>query len=241
MFEFAGFRLDLRSRRLLRGDEAVAITVKAFDTLAALVERAGAVVEKEQLLRRVWPDAVVEEANLSQQIFLLRKLLGEDPKDHRYIQTVPRRGYRFVAEVVERADETEERAATARARDDADPASRRSPTLRLSLVLGADSPLAIGASSPFAISPDGRTLAYIGREPRTSALFIHSLERGDAQRVARSDGADSPFFSPDGRWIGYFAQGRLFKVLAGGGTPIALCDAGTECRGACWTTRSRPV
>ena len=241
MFEFAGFRLDLRSRRLLRGDEAVAITVKAFDTLAALVERAGAVVEKEQLMRRVWPDAVVEEANLSQQIFLLRKLLGEDPKDHRYIQTVPRRGYRFVAEVVERADETEERAATARARDDADPASRRSPTLRLSLVLGADSPLAIGASSPFAISPDGRTLAYIGREPRTSALFIHSLERGDAQRVARSDGADSPFFSPDGRWIGYFAQGRLFKVRAGGGTPIALCDAGTECRGACWTTRDEIV
>ena len=53
-------------------------------------------------MRRVWPDAVVEEANLSQQIFLLRKTLGEGPKDHRYIQTVPRRGYRFVADVVQR-------------------------------------------------------------------------------------------------------------------------------------------
>lgn len=242
MFEFAGFRLDLRSRRLLRGDEAVPITVKAFDTLAALVEHAGAVVEKDQLMRRVWPDAVVEEANLSQQIFLLRKLLGEDPKDHRYIQTVPRRGYRFVADVVERASEPDERTAASRLADDHDSGARRTaPTLRLSLLLSADPPLAIGASSPFAISPDGRTLAYVAREPRTTALYIRPLDRDEATRVARSDSAVSPFFSPDSRWIGYFAQGRLFKVLAAGGAPIALCDAGTECRGACWTTRDEIV
>src|SRR5207253_5149657 len=104
-YEFAGFRVDLRSRRLLRGDEVVPITVKAFDTLIALVEHAGQLVDKDELMRRVWPDTVVEDANLSQQVFLLRKTLGEDPKDHRFIQTVPRRGFRFIAPVVRIEDE----------------------------------------------------------------------------------------------------------------------------------------
>lgn len=128
-YAFGDFRLDLRSRRLLRGDEVLAITVKAFDTLAVLVERAGEVVDKEELMRRVWTDAIVEEANLSQQIFLLRKTLGEGPKDHRYIQTVPRRGYRFVAEIVDAGSNRSRRwrrliAPTARNR--AQPARRRS-------------------------------------------------------------------------------------------------------------------
>ncbi len=229
MFEFAGFRLDLRARRLLRGDTPVAITVKAFDTLAALVEHAGAVVDKDRLMQRVWPDAVVEEANLNQQIFLLRKLLGEDPKAPRFIQTVPRRGYRFVAEVVERIDESA-------------PIERRpSPALRLTLMIAPDPPLAIAASPAFAISPDGRTVAYVGREPRTTALYVRSLERGDSVRIARSEGAASPFFSPDSRWIGYFADGHLYKTLAADGAPLLLCDAGTECRGGCWTTRDEIV
>ena len=242
MYAFAGFRLDLRSRRLLRGDEVIPITVKAFDTLAALVDHAGAVVDKDELMRRVWPDAIVEEANLSQQVFLLRKLLGEDPKDHRYIQTVPRRGYRFVAEVVEVRDEPENRPASFLPGDErAVVAIGSAPTLRLSLMLTADRPLAIGASPPFAISPDGRALAYIARESAATALYIRSLARGDSGRVFRSDGAASPFFSPDSRWIGFFAQGRIHKVLSTGGAPIALCDAGAECRGACWTTRDEIV
>ena len=72
-YEFGGFRLEMGSRRLLRAGVPIPITVKAFDTLAALVEQAGRVVDKDELMRRVWPDAIVEEANLSQQIFLLRK------------------------------------------------------------------------------------------------------------------------------------------------------------------------
>src|SRR5712692_1884697 len=100
-YEFGDFRLETGSRRLLRAGVPVAITVKAFDTLAALVAQAGRVVDKDELMCHIWPDAIVEDANLSQQVFLLRKALGEDPRDHRFIATVPRRGYRFVAHVVE--------------------------------------------------------------------------------------------------------------------------------------------
>ena len=221
-FAFGEFRLELRSRRLLRGSEAMPITVKTFDTLAVLVERAGQVVDKEELMRRVWTDAIVEEANLSQQIFTLRRMLGEEPKDHRYIQTVPRRGYRFVAEVTPLGAGVESPAVAA-------------PVLRLSLILPPDRPLAIGACPPIALSPDGRALAYVAVDAAGTALFIRSMDRDESVRVARSEGASMPFFSPDGRWVGFVADGRLWKTLAAGGMPIGVCDAGPECRGAAWT------
>src|SRR5450759_1793974 len=195
VFQFGAFRLDLRSRQLLRGDEVIPITVKAFDTLAALVEQAGSVVDKNELMRRVWPDAIVEEANLSQQIFLLRKMLGEGPKDHRYIQTVPRRGYRFVAAVSEVSDAGEQPAAPPQAGDLRRFTPVATPPLRLSLSLSPDAPLAVGASSPIAISPDGRMLAYVAREAANAALYIRPLDRLESVRVPRTDGAASPFFS----------------------------------------------
>ncbi len=73
------------------------MTAKAFDVLLALVERPGEVVDKDQLLRRIWPDTVVEEKNLTVQIATLRKALGESPQEHRFVVTVPGRGYQFVA------------------------------------------------------------------------------------------------------------------------------------------------
>jgi DNA-binding winged helix-turn-helix (wHTH) protein/lipoprotein NlpI len=82
----------------------VPLTSKAFEALLALVRRAGTVVGKEDLLRQLWPDTVVEESNLTQTIFMLRKALGDPVRDHRFIVTVPKRGYCFVAEVRERAD-----------------------------------------------------------------------------------------------------------------------------------------
>jgi DNA-binding winged helix-turn-helix (wHTH) protein/Tol biopolymer transport system component len=227
-YAFGEFRIDLRSRRLLRGEETLPITVKSFDTLAVLVERAGQVVDKEELMRRVWTDAVVEEANLSQQIFTLRRTLGEEPKDHRFIQTVPRRGYRFVAEV---------RPIFA----DAEPAAVTRPVLRLSLDLPPDRPLAIGACSPIALSPDGRTLAYVALDGGTPTIVLRSLDRDESVRVARSEGAAMPFFSPDGRWLGYTAHGHIYKALVSGGMPIMVCDAGSECRGASWTAGNEIV
>src|ERR1051325_1403882 len=99
LYEFGPFRLDPVKRRLLRDGEPVPLTPKAFDTLLALVEQSGRTVEKDDLMRRVWPGAVVEENNLNQNITALRKCLGDSRQESRYIATIPGFGYRFVAEV----------------------------------------------------------------------------------------------------------------------------------------------
>jgi DNA-binding winged helix-turn-helix (wHTH) protein/TolB-like protein/tetratricopeptide (TPR) repeat protein len=99
--EFGPFRLDPESRVLSRGETPVPLTPKAFDTLVALVEARDRLAGKAELMQRLWPDAVVEESNLTQQIFTLRKALGDDSEGQTYIRTVPRHGYRFVAEVRE--------------------------------------------------------------------------------------------------------------------------------------------
>jgi DNA-binding winged helix-turn-helix (wHTH) protein len=98
-YEFGPFRVDPDKQVLLRESQPVAITPKAFETLLILVRRSREVVSKEELMKAVWPDSFVEEANLSQNIFVLRKALGDTSDDRRYIVTLPGRGYRF-AEVV---------------------------------------------------------------------------------------------------------------------------------------------
>ena len=97
-YEFGRFRLKTAERVLLREGEPVPLTPKVFDILLTLVEHGGQVVQKDDLMRRVWPNTFVEEGNLTQNISLLRKALGETPDGVQYIETVPRRGYRFVAE-----------------------------------------------------------------------------------------------------------------------------------------------
>ena len=99
LYEFADFRLDAEERLLLRAGEVVPLTPKAFDLLLALIEQPGHLLEKEVLLKTVWPDAFVEENNLADNISRLRKTLGEGEDGRKFIETVPRRGYRFVAEV----------------------------------------------------------------------------------------------------------------------------------------------
>jgi len=101
LYEFGTFRLDVAERLLFRNEEPVPLTPKAFDLLAVLVQRSGRLIEKEELLREVWSDSFVEESNLSNNIHVLRKVLGGGAKDHTFIETVPRHGYRFVADVRE--------------------------------------------------------------------------------------------------------------------------------------------
>lgn len=99
IYEFGPFRIDKVRRLLLRDGTVVPLTPKAFDTLLALVANSDRVLEKDELLRMVWPDTVVEERNLTVNISTLRKSLGEGATDHRYIVTLPGRGYRFAAAV----------------------------------------------------------------------------------------------------------------------------------------------
>ncbi|HEX8351932.1 MAG TPA: alpha/beta fold hydrolase, partial [Pyrinomonadaceae bacterium] len=99
LYAFGVFRLDADERVLFGGRGVVPLTPKAFDTLLALVENSGHVLGKEELMKRVWPDSFVEENNLAQNISLLRRTLGEEGGGRKYIETIPKRGYRFVADV----------------------------------------------------------------------------------------------------------------------------------------------
>ena len=101
VYEFGPFRVDAQERLLRRGATIIPLTPKAIDTLIALVDARGQLVSKETLMDRLWPGTFVEEANLSNQISLLRKALGDSTAAPRYIETVPKRGYRFAATVVE--------------------------------------------------------------------------------------------------------------------------------------------
>ena len=105
VFEFGEFRLDAANKLLLRAGEIVPLTPKAFDVLLALAEGCGRTLSKEELMRAAWPETFVEEANLTVNIHTLRKALGENGGGRPYIETVPKRGYRFTADVRLVADE----------------------------------------------------------------------------------------------------------------------------------------
>lgn len=97
-YQFKSFRLDVAERQLLNNGVFVPLMPKVFDVLVVLVERSGHLVEKDELLRTVWADSFVEEANIARIIHELRKVLGEDKSDDKFIETVAKKGYRFVAE-----------------------------------------------------------------------------------------------------------------------------------------------
>jgi len=99
LYEFGPFRVDPEKEVLLRGGQPISLTPKTFQILLVLLRHQKEVVTKDDLMKSVWPDTFVEEANLSRNIFMLRKALGESPQDHQYILTVPGRGYRFAENV----------------------------------------------------------------------------------------------------------------------------------------------
>lgn len=116
LYEFGTYRLDAVERVLLRDGQPVTLPPKDLETLLVLVERAGHIVEKEELLEKVWPGVFVEEGNLARHIFNLRQVLGDSPDGRKYIETIPKRGYRFVTAV----------------REDGDPTAARPPTQQVS-------------------------------------------------------------------------------------------------------------
>src|SRR5690349_3998993 len=95
VYEFGPFRLDIGSRVLVRGGKIVALPPKVLDTLVVLVESNGQLVEKDKLIASIWPDTYVDSNSLMHNISVLRKALGHSPEGPFYIETVPRRGYRF--------------------------------------------------------------------------------------------------------------------------------------------------
>jgi len=99
IYTFGSFSLDERERKLTSEGAQVSLTPKAFDTLLLLAQHAGHILGKQEMMERIWPGTFVEEATLAQNIFTLRRALGEDANNIRYIETIPRVGYRFLCRV----------------------------------------------------------------------------------------------------------------------------------------------
>jgi DNA-binding winged helix-turn-helix (wHTH) protein len=100
-YAFGPFRIDPSERVLRNNGDIVPLAPKPFEMLLALVESSGRVVQKEELLNRIWPATFVEEANLNVHMSILRRVLGDNSRKHQYIETIPKRGYCFVAPVRE--------------------------------------------------------------------------------------------------------------------------------------------
>lgn len=104
LYEFGEFRLDTKEKVLMRGEEAVALTPKVFELLSVFVENSGRLLEKDEMMRKIWADSFVEESNLTFNVRQLRIALGDTVQNPAYIKTVPRRGYRFIAAVKQIAE-----------------------------------------------------------------------------------------------------------------------------------------
>lgn len=229
-YRFGPYLLDAHKRRLYRGDEPLSLTPKALELLLVLVERPHQLVEKDELMARLWPDTIVEEANLSQHVFTLRKVLGERAGTERFIATVPRRGFRFLAEVEVLGGPV---AGTNQAEA---PAALR----RFTIALPPGAPAARLPVPVLAISPDERDLVYAGRNGATTALFRRPMASLDVHRIPGTEGATTPFWSPDSAWLGFAANGRLWRMRREGGSAHSVAEA-PECRGATWTEDGRIV
>jgi eukaryotic-like serine/threonine-protein kinase len=227
LYEFGPFRLDATERTLQREGAPVALAPKVFDTLLVLVENSGHVLEKEELLRAIWPDSFVEESNLAQNIFQLRKALGEGSAEQRFIETIPKRGYRFMAEVRKIQNLRPEFAAVGRANfgifvdaEDGDalpveeaegvagrPADHRAAAIPAAPGVGAraDSQfkarrlrLFLAAAALLAVA--GLTAYFIIRRQSPAPLAFQKMR---ITKLTASGKARLPAISPDGKYVAY--------------------------------------
>lgn len=213
-YRFAEFTLDTDQRVLLREGKPVAVTPKVFDTLLILVENNGRIVEKEELMNRLWPDTFVEEANLTFNIKQLRKSLRDDARRPVYIETVARRGYRFIAnvdevltdggvgQITQRFETSESQAAVARK--------------------GLESEAAAGPSQPLIESADAHHQVVAVENPEATATAVaasasaESMSAGMAASVESSPATQASNF-PLAATSGFAGAGPAFTVeyLAG--------------------------
>ncbi len=220
-YAFADFHLDLKEKVLLRGNTPVPLTPKVFDTLVILVSNAGHLVTKSSLMDDLWPDSFVDENNLSSNIKLLRKALGDNADAPRFIETVPRRGYRFIATVVpERPSSAPTGEITLRGR-------RILITITAILVVSvavigvlwvmggkafrSRSQKSIrlttnGKATVASIAPDGTKVLFSQKEDGGESLWLRQIESGELVRITSPSHGEYTglAISPDGRY-GYFS------------------------------------
>ena len=259
---FGPFAFDRQNRLLWRDGAEVALPPRVLGVLEVLIDRPGQVVARQDLLDGVWKDAFVTDTSLAEAVSSLRQALGDDPQAPRYIQTVHRRGYRFLAPISEPlvAQPAVE-----------DPQASRgwllvpgsAALVTLGFLIGAMwrvTPPSPADSAPIArfdlrpapgtsfdrrapalaVSPDGSTIAWsaCAADSRSCALYARTMDRLDPLKLPGGDGAAAPFFSADGRWLGFFADGKLKKVAVAGGAASILADAAVP-GGATWAADGR--
>ena len=178
---FGGFRLDTRNAQLWRGLQEIALRPKAFAVLAHLVEHAGQLVTKQQLLDAVWPGTFVTDAVLKDSIRQLREALGDNAEAPRFIETAHRRGYRFVGQISAEP-------APGRPPDKAPPAVRESPAAPATTLLGRESELArMNEWLERALAGD-RQVVFVTGEPGIGKTTIVSAFRNVAAGQRHVDG-----------------------------------------------------
>jgi Tol biopolymer transport system component/DNA-binding winged helix-turn-helix (wHTH) protein len=253
VFEFDQFRADIRSRTLLCDGRPVAITSKVFDTLAFLLRNHGCVVDKDQLMRAIWPDTVVEESNLHHYVSTVRKVLGEKPGEHRFIATVPGRGYLFVAPVRVAAPELRIGALEPRAKSRfrgryfvfvasvlavaallivafRSFAHRTQPASRVTRPLTAS----LGVADMGSFSPDGEEMVFSwrGASEENFHLYRKPIGSESMRQISSGPGDDSrPAWSPDGLRIAFVrhlvgADGADYCLIPARGGPVTMLARG---------------
>src|SRR5579885_324913 len=207
---FGCFELDPEARLLRRDGEPVPIAGKTLDALVVLVENRGRLVDKEELLSRVWAGSVVEEANLTQTIFTVRKILGDSPKDHRYIATVAGRGYQFVAAVTECITRTEH--AGSKPKESGREQSKRLREYRGFQLLAGGLALAVLAASIMLWHSFAGRLRR-GEAPKGQATFKESPLTANPDDTPVTSSA----LSPDGKLLAYSDPTGLYVKHVDGG------------------------
>jgi Tol biopolymer transport system component len=211
LYEFGDVVVHLGRVEVRRAGSSVGLEPKAFDVLRHLLENRDRLVTKDELLHVVWAGTFVTPNVLTRAVAQLRKALGDDAFEARYIETVARRGYRFIAPV---------------RIGDASPAGAATLLTPRRLTAARDS-----YDSP-AVSPDGSAVAYASNRTGTEEICVAGLAPGSRELPITADGGGNvqPAFSPDGQWLAYHSRRRrgIWVVPSTGGTPRQVAEFGSQ-------------
>jgi DNA-binding winged helix-turn-helix (wHTH) protein len=262
---FGPFEFDVSNQLLWRGGDAVPLPPRVVGVLGLLVARPGEVVSRQELIETVWKDAFVSDTSLAEAVSFLRQALGDDPQQPSYIQTVHRRGYRFLPAAVPAAPApvaplTE---AETGSRGEVRDAWAQIVPWSIAILLGVmtasalwrlshpDLPIlqpvarfdvalpaatTLDASGPaIALSPTGARLAFTACGVDGCRIVLRALDQVAANAIGGTEGGAAPFFSPDEDSLGFFADGKLKSVSLAGGAATTLADA-RHAFGGAWLT-----